>query len=468
MIMLKQFANFALMTMFLVSCKINTAPLDLDHPSPTNTFIVTETPSPSNSPVPSLAPTAFPTESFRFYSGALTLRAGQIFKLEAETASYQRLWMVDENNDIVYQTYSGRDLELSPNLQYGAYISNGDIWLLDVKSGNQSNLTETPDCYEDNAFSWSPDSTEVLYFGCPSGSRLRDLYVIDIFSRKSKNLTNTPDKNENLFIRWWEAQPNLIFFGFQVPQEYYTPAQCHTRDGVCLYYFASIDPEGANYKIIDNVSGIAFPPSLSPDGRVIAYDGGIYYNLESGIYHVNNPSDFGISPSVPVNADGPELVQPKWSPSGKQILWLGHVTPDNINGTGVYLFDLSSRTGKIIYSFNPCYYAVNAPSSQMWTGIHADWSYDERFLGVITDEWGEKSCEYILHIFDKDNKIVQRHTRVDIRSLVWSPNGDYLVFRRLLESNGHWITLATSSEDWQLHPLDIPIDATLINWSSLK
>lgn len=291
--MLKQFASFTLIMMFVVSCENNTVSVDLTTPSPTTISLVSKTPLPSNTPIPSLALTAIPTDPFLLYGGALLPRAGQIYKLESNTTSYQRLWMVEANQKTVFQTYSGRDMELSPNLQFGTYISNGDIWLLDVKSGNQSDLTKTPECYEDSIFSWSPDSSEILYFGCPSNSKMDDLFAVNIFSGKSTNLTNTPDKHENLFVRWWRLQPNLIFFGFQIPKEYVQGAplrgQCHADLGECSFFLASIHPDGTDYKIIDNVSGVGFPPSLSPNGKTIAYDGGILYNLESGIYQVNNP-----------------------------------------------------------------------------------------------------------------------------------------------------------------------------------
>jgi dipeptidyl aminopeptidase/acylaminoacyl peptidase len=464
----KQFASFTLIMLFVVSCQSSAVSAKLNTPFPTSTFLVSQTPTPSNTSFPSVTPTAIPTESFLLYGGALMPQAGQIYKLETETSSYQRLWMVDSNQNTVFRTYSGRDMDLSPNLQFGAYISDGDIWLLDIKSGKQSNLTKTPDCFEDNTFSWSPDSTKLSYFGCPSNSQLDDLYIIDIFSGKSNNLTNTPDKNENLFIRWWEAQPKLIFFGFQIPKESILGAplrgQCHTSGGECLYFLASIRPNGTDNKVIDNVSGVSFPPSLSPDGKVIAYDGGILYNLDSQIYQVNNPSEFGISPNTPVNIDGLELVQPVWSPSGKQIVWLGHVASQNKNGTAIYLFDLISHTGKIIYSFNPCYFSGALPSWQRWTELRVSWSQDEQFLAIISDEWGESSCEYTLQVFDKDSNIIQRYEGVDFRSLLWSPDSIYLAFRYFIQSNKRWITLVANINDWQLHPLDIPENTMVIKW----
>jgi Tol biopolymer transport system component len=201
---------------------------------------------------------------------------------------------------------------------------------------------------------------------------------------------------------------------------------------------------------------------MSPDGKIIAYDGGILFNLESGIHQVLNPSEFGISPGTPVNVDGPELVQPVWSPSGKRIVWLGHVLPENKKGTAIYLFDLPSHKGKTIYSFSPCYFDLTLLSSQMWTELRVRWSQDERFLAVISLEWGESSCENILQVFDKDSNIIQRYE--EARNLIWSPDSRYLAFEYFVHSTNQWITLVASVNDWQLHPLDIPANATLIKW----
>lgn len=456
MIVLKRWVGLVLVTLFVVSCQSGAGSTGLNTPSSTAPAF------------PNSTSTVIPTESFLLYGGAILPQAGQIYKLETETASYQRLWIVDSSQNTVFQSYNGRDIGLSPDLQFGAYIFNGDIWLLDIKSGEQSNLTNTPDCYEDSTFAWSPDSEEIAYFGCPNNLQLDDLYIIDVSSGESKNLTNTPDKNENLFIRWWNTQPNLIFFGFQIPKEYIQGSplrgQCHTQGGECLYFLASIHPDGTNYKVIDNVSGVDFPPSLSPDGRIIAYDGGILYNLESQIYQVNNPSEFGISLSTPTNIDGLELVQPSWSPSGTQILWIGHVADQSKEGTALYLFDLDSHAGKILYRFDPCYFSLTLPSWQRWTAVNVSWSQDERFLAIISDEWGASSCEYTLQVFDRDGNMIQRYEGVDSRSLLWSPDNNYLVFRYFIQSNKRWITLMASINDWQLHPLDIPENSMVIKW----
>jgi Tol biopolymer transport system component len=165
-----------------------------------------------------------------------------------------------------------------------------------------------------------------------------------------------------------------------------------------------------------------------------------------------------------MNADGLELVQPIWSPSGKQIFWLGHVANKEKKGTAVYLFDLNSHTGKILYRFDPCYVSLTLPPWQRWTDVNVSWSQDERFLAIITDERGASSCEYTLQVFDKNDNIIQRYAGVDFRSLLWSPDSSYLVFNYFIQSRERWITLMANISDWQLHPLDIPENATVIKW----
>ena len=97
-------------------------------------------PTITETPVPSA--TASAIETF-IYGAHLLPQSGLIYNLESESTSYQRLWQVTKNKNTIVTVYSGRDLLLSPNLLYGTYLSNGDIWLLELNTGKQSNLTNS-------------------------------------------------------------------------------------------------------------------------------------------------------------------------------------------------------------------------------------------------------------------------------------------------------------------------------------
>lgn len=408
------------------------------------------------------------TESF-IYGAHLLPQPGLIYNLESESTSYQRLWQVTKNKNTIVTVYNGRNLGLSSNLQYGAYLSNGDIWLLELNTGRQSNLTNTPECSESSDYEWSPDSAKLMYFGCFSDEKMDDIYTIDISTRQIHNLTNTTDRHENLFIKWWGTQPNTIFFGSGIPEKTTLGAplsgQCHTFLGKCLYFLSSIQTDGTSYKVIDNISGIQFPPALSPDGKTLAYDGGILYNIETGIFQINNPSDFGISPSTIVNDDGLELVQPEWSPSGNQIIWLGHVANEPYSQTAIYLFDLVSHSGKILHLYNPYYYSLTLPPWQRWSDIEVSWSPDEKYVAIISDEFLQNRGALVLRIFDNKGNTLQKYEG-PFNNLIWSPDSKLLTFGYFEKERRELITLILNIENWQLNQLDIPTDSKIIKWAA--
>jgi hypothetical protein len=200
----------------------------------------------------------------------------------------------------------------------------------------------------------------------------------------------------------------------------------------------------------------------------MAYDGGLLYNFETGLYQIYNPLDYGITFGPPVHPDGLGLVRPVWSPSGKQLLWLGHVADATEEHTALYIFDLEVGAWKILHRFDPYYFALTRPSWQRWTDIKASWSPDERFLAIISDEWLPEHGAYVLQIFDDNGNLVQRYEGVDFRSLTWSPDSDALLFGYYEKASGKLVALIANVQDWQLHPLDIPANARVIRWAEPK
>lgn len=445
--------------LFTVSCQSKAVSSDLVTPSPTNTILPTSTviPIPTNIP-------------FR-YGDALQPTSGLIFKLETTSSSYQRLWRVIENNETVLTLYNGEDLSLSPNLQYGTYYSDNDVWLMELNTGKLTNITNTPNCSEGDFSEWSPDSKYLLFFSWCNDYTVSDLYSVDLSSMHMQNLTNTTDRNENIFIKWWDAQPNTIFFASGIPEKQIsgTPlsGQCHTFLGKCSYFLSSIQADGTDYKVIDNISGVQFPPALSPDGVTIAYDGGNLYNIETGTFKAFNPSNFGVSPNTAINDDGLELVRPVWSPSGNQIVWLGHIANATDNQTAIYFFDLESKKGKILHRYDPYYYSLTLPPWQRWSDIEASWSPDEKHIAIISDEFLEDGGSLVLRIFDNKGIVIQKYEG-SFSNLIWSPDGNFLTFGYFEQESRKLITLILDIENWQLYPLDTPENSKILKWAEIQ
>ena len=101
----------------------------------------------------------------------------------------------------------------------------------------------------------SPDRGQLAY------SRDGDIWVLDILTGVEKNLTNSYDVIEDR-CQWWPARPGLIVFHYRIRGD----------DRYAAGYLARIQSDGTNYYIIDGQVGGHSRAALSPDGRSIVYD----------------------------------------------------------------------------------------------------------------------------------------------------------------------------------------------------
>jgi Tol biopolymer transport system component len=115
----------------------------------------------------------------------------------------------------------------------------------------------------------SPDQKQVLY------SENGDIWLTDLGTGKNINLTRTNDKVETVY-QWWPARPGIIVLQYQLKTNILPTAG----------YLATTKTDGTNYVVLDEDIGSVSPAALSPDGQSIAFDrGGIpwVYNLTGGM-----------------------------------------------------------------------------------------------------------------------------------------------------------------------------------------
>lgn len=124
---------------------------------------------------------------------------------------------------------------------------------------------------------------QVLFARADPSSGMNDVWLLDRASGEERNLTNTPDRDE-VSPRWWPAHPEIVFFssGERIGME---NAERPTI----------VRLDGTGYQVIDEAQGGPF--SLSPDGALIAYGGfdeaGVIYHWD-GVREVFDPSAYGL------------------------------------------------------------------------------------------------------------------------------------------------------------------------------
>lgn len=171
----------------------------------------------------------------------------------------------------------------------------------------------------------------------------------------------------------------------------YTVATGNNPDQRAIYI---ADADGTNARAIIE---FGLWPSLSPDGKQIAY----YRIREEGIYIAN--SDGSAARRIVTG----ETCCPQWSPDGKRLMYLqgklklGDVKIIIINPDG-------SGKDEVVAGFSPA------------------WAPDGHRIVYTACQPGTTQCG--LHIFDLRTQRVAMITRDDGKTPHWSPRGDKIVY----------------------------------------
>ena len=147
--------------------------------------------------------------------------------------------------------------------------STTNIWMLDKATGELTQLTYGN---TDTRPSWSPDGTTIIFGrattdtnrnGYVTVSDFADIYVLDIASGEEKNLTNTPEVGEFNFA--WSPNGKWIAYT-GIRRDVNGDGSINLDDSEDLFMI----PSGGGDEQFLNLRGRAvFSPSWSPDGRFI-------------------------------------------------------------------------------------------------------------------------------------------------------------------------------------------------------
>ncbi|HEX2056859.1 MAG TPA: hypothetical protein VHI71_00680 [Actinomycetota bacterium] len=199
------------------------------------------------------------------------------------------LWLIGADGSNAHEVdpnverWSGYDW--SPDGSFLAY-GNGDVWVLEVATGEKVNLTSSPGVYEDQP-SWSPDGARIAF------TRAGDVWAMDADGSNAARVTegaaldSTPD---------WSPVGDLIsYLRFEGGE----PRSLNV-----------VDAGGGGPSVsLAQVTVDPFSTSWSPGGREIAYVS------TSGELHVVDVGT-GATTLLAANAESPS-----WAPAGDLIAY---------------------------------------------------------------------------------------------------------------------------------------------------
>jgi serine/threonine protein kinase len=173
--------------------------------------------------------------------------------------------------------------------------NQGDIWIVDTESGRSDPIVTWP---EDDSYPvWSPDGTELAVFSMHGGGNSR-IFQVDLTTGGEPNLL-LADEGSGLLPRFWSSDGRTLLF---------LAGQSSRRDIMAL------DIESGDVRVIIADEFDTQNPSLSPDGRWIAFDSDMTGGKE--VYLAPFPD---ASRRVRVSTDGG--FAPLWSRDGSAIFF---------------------------------------------------------------------------------------------------------------------------------------------------
>ncbi len=189
----------------------------------------------------------------------------------------------------------------SPDLTKIVYAAehsdgNGDLFLVDLATGEKTQLTDNP--ANDGGPTFSPDGTKILFSSDRNGSEL-DLFVMDVDGSNVVQLTDNPDRESS---GDWSPDGSQIVYR-------------QRTDGQSDIWIMNAD--GTDQRYFRGGAGNEYDPDWSPDGNRILY---ITDDTANGAFDIM---------VAPVDGDGATNLTdhpasdeyPEWSPDGEYVIF---------------------------------------------------------------------------------------------------------------------------------------------------
>ncbi len=157
---------------------------------------------------------------------------------------------------------TGTNLLPSPNGQMAIKapdccncVCDAGYQLVDLKTGKSRNLP-----FDYLEAEWAADNRYIYYTTKRDRDKLSDIWRWDVVTGENRNLTHTPDRDEWWLSIWPQRSDTLVFYsteGFVDGAGY-------------VGYLTIMRTDGSSYQIVSH-RDVSSPAAFSPDGQTITY-----------------------------------------------------------------------------------------------------------------------------------------------------------------------------------------------------
>lgn len=335
----------------------------------------------------------------------------------------------------------------------GSSVQGGqlDIFTLQPDGSGMTNLTRSPAA--DTYPVWSPDGSQIAFLSDRRSAGIYDIYVMNADGTQVIPVFTSPYPILDLDDHGQKVLPSLLWLGWS-PDGQYILAEARAADGEekCLVLVRADGTDGACF------NNLAFEaPQWSPDGKYISY---IKPARNTGIARLDVQAlfieDSRLESWIYLQSGWKAEGQAQWSPDSQSVasVAVNEATQEAVLWVGA----ASGGAGKNIASLGTAY--TTPVSGAPALDIPPAWSPDGGYLafyqpGMLRAATSDGSQMIDLLAVD------------DLRSLKWSPDGEYILYSvgegdvvqaYLLEAS------AALADPGQVEPVPLSLDPALHPW----
>ncbi len=334
-----------------------------------------------------------------------------------------------------------------PGLVYALSDSSGNTtyWLVD-STGQAISWDLVSDAYEEPVCRSCCDCECSPYQQCQEN----DICFVDPQTGEEHNITNTPDR-----VEWPTgltlSNPDVLLLYSITITEDLAQSQGVLGEGWPPHQLSTVRTDGSQYTVISEL--FSGEPALSADGRYLAFEdgpGAWLYDANTGL-HPFLLGEFGL----PLTNTG--LHTPGWSPVEHTITWWINFYTVTGSTQALGIFNLDDKTARIFKDYQP---AMN-----LYETMAPVWSPDGRWISFL-GKGPESDFNHIWVLnadgLEKLN-FGEFDQFVGYCDQAWSPDSQWLAFSCWTYPDKSCIWLAQISTG-KLFKADLPDKAEVRKW----